>query len=203
MSRSYSTQRDKALSKLMSLSINKQRFDDRSGESQTTLANQGVITQLSEQISSLNDRMDEFTTRIEELNANLTIKTNSTSQQNMALQTEVCNGSAPTNYFISGLGNGSLTGSRMPNSSSSSQLAKESPLMEEISGIARGQRQVMHQLDSLSNLLRESMGERSRQVKKTERSITADVEPIKVRLILSLAIGGLGILLFKGYLTRN
>ncbi|XP_031278049.1 inorganic pyrophosphatase TTM2-like [Pistacia vera] len=203
MSRSYSTQRDKALSKLMSLSINKQRFDDRSGESQTTLANQGVITQLSEQISSLNDRMDEFTTRIEELNANLTIKTNSTSQQNMALQTEVCNGSAPTNYFISGLGNGSLTGSRMPNSSSSSQLAKESPLMEEISGIARAQRQVMHQLDSLSNLLRESMGERSRQVKKTERSITADVEPIKVRLILSLAIGGLGILLFKGYLTRN
>ncbi|XP_031273645.1 inorganic pyrophosphatase TTM2-like [Pistacia vera] len=203
MSRSYSTQRDKALSKLMSLSMNKQRFVDRSGESQTMLANQGVITQLSEQISSLNDRMDEFTTRIEELNANLTIKTNSTSQQNMALQTEVCNGSAPTNYFISGLGNGSLTGSRMPNSSSSSQLAKESPLMEEISGIARAQRQVMHQLDSLSNLLRESMGERSRQVKKTERSITADVEPIKVRLILSLAIGGLGILLFKGYLTRN
>ncbi|KAJ0039194.1 hypothetical protein Pint_23402 [Pistacia integerrima] len=203
MSRSYSTQRDKALSKLMSLSMNKQRFVDRSGESQTMLANQGVITQLSEQISSLNDRMDEFTTRIEELNANLTVKTNSTSQQNMALQTEVCNGSAPTNYFISGLGNGSLTGSRMPNSSSSSQLAKESPLMEEISGIARGQRQVMHQLDSLSNLLRESMGERSRQVKKTERSITADVEPIKVRLILSLVIGGLGIFLFKGYLTRN
>ncbi|XP_044492119.1 inorganic pyrophosphatase TTM2-like isoform X3 [Mangifera indica] len=203
MSQSYSTQRDKALSKLMSLSMNKQRYDDRSVEPQTTLANQIVITQLSEQISSLNDRMDEFATRIEELNANLTIKRNSTSQQNMAFQTEVCNGSASTNYFISGLGSGSSTGSRLPNSSSSSQLANESPLMEEISSIARGQRQVMHQLDSLSNLLRGSLGERSRQVRKTQGSITADVEPIKVPLILSLAIGGLGIFLFKSYLTRN
>ncbi|XP_044492118.1 inorganic pyrophosphatase TTM2-like isoform X2 [Mangifera indica] len=194
MSQSYSTQRDKALSKLMSLSMNKQRYDDRSVEPQTTLANQ---------ISSLNDRMDEFATRIEELNANLTIKRNSTSQQNMAFQTEVCNGSASTNYFISGLGSGSSTGSRLPNSSSSSQLANESPLMEEISSIARGQRQVMHQLDSLSNLLRGSLGERSRQVRKTQGSITADVEPIKVPLILSLAIGGLGIFLFKSYLTRN
>lgn len=76
--------------------------------------------------------MEEFTTRIEELNANLTIRTNSISQQNMALQTEACNGSAPTTYFISGLGNGSLTGSRMLNSSSSSQLVKESSLMEEV-----------------------------------------------------------------------
>lgn len=73
----------------------------------------------------------------------------------------------------------------------------------QISSIARGQRQVMHQLDSLSNLLRGSLGERSRQVRKTQGSITADVEPIKVPLILSLAIGGLGIFLFKSYLTRN
>ncbi|XP_044490562.1 inorganic pyrophosphatase TTM2-like [Mangifera indica] len=201
MSHSYSTQRDKALSKLMSLSVNKRRFDDRSGESQT--ANQDVITQLSEQISSLNDRMEEFTTRIEELNANLTIRTNSISQQNMALQTEACNGSAPTTYFISGLGNGSLTGSRMLNSSSSSQLVKESSLMEEISSIARGQRQVMHQLDSFSTLLQESLGESSRPLRKTQGSITADVEPIKIPLILSLALGGLGIFLYKGYLTRN
>lgn len=76
--------------------------------------------------------MDDFTTRIEELNSKLTIKKNSLSQQNMALNPEACNGSAPTSYFISGLGNGSLTGSIMPNSSSSSQLAKESPLMEEV-----------------------------------------------------------------------
>jgi predicted PurR-regulated permease PerM len=98
----------------------------------TYIVVQGAITQLSEQISSLNDRMDEFTTCIEELNSKLTIKKNSPSQQNMALQAEVCNGSAPASYFVSGLGNASLNGSRMFNSSSSSQLAKESPLMEEV-----------------------------------------------------------------------
>jgi hypothetical protein len=90
------------------------------------------MTQLSELISSLNDRMDEFTTCIEELNSKLIINKNPPSQQNMALQAEVHNGSAPTSYFVSGLGNGSLTGSRMSNSSSSSLLAKESPLMEEV-----------------------------------------------------------------------
>lgn len=71
--------------------------------------------------------MDDFTTHIEELNAKLT-KKNSSSQQNMALPAEACNGSAPTSFFISSLGNRSL----MPNSSSSSQLAKESPLMDEV-----------------------------------------------------------------------
>ncbi|MCI14577.1 uridine-cytidine kinase C-like, partial [Trifolium medium] len=91
----------------------------------------GAISQLSEQISALNDRMDEFTNRIEELNCKLTIKNNSPSQQNLSAQAEACNGSAPTSYFINSLGNGSITGSKMPHSSSSSQLNKDSPLMDE------------------------------------------------------------------------
>ncbi|KAJ1442187.1 CYTH-like domain superfamily [Sesbania bispinosa] len=101
-------------------------------DSATKLANLGVITQLSEQISSLNYRMDEFTNRLEELNSKLTtIKKNCPSQQNMATQVECCNGSSPTSYFITSLSNGSLTGSIMPNSSSPSHLAKESPLIDE------------------------------------------------------------------------
>ncbi|XP_030960311.1 inorganic pyrophosphatase TTM2-like isoform X2 [Quercus lobata] len=196
MSHSYTTQRDKNLAKLSGYSANGQRFDDRNSESPSMPANQ-----LLEQITSLNDRMDEFTNRIEEMNSKLTIKRNSPSQQNMSAQADTCNGSAPTSYFISSLGNGSLTGSIMPNSSSSSQLAKESPLMEEISGIARGQRQIIHQLDNLNNLVRDNLGERSRQVKTTnKRSIIADVEPITV--MLTLAVGGLGIFLIKGFLTR-
>ncbi|XP_075656517.1 inorganic pyrophosphatase TTM2 isoform X2 [Castanea sativa] len=196
MSHSYTTQRDKNLAKLTGYSANGQRFDDRNSESPSMPANQ-----LLEQITSLNDRMDEFTNRIEEMNSKLTIKRNSPSQQNMSAQADTCNGSAPTSYFISSLGNGSLTGSIMPNSSSSSQLAKESPLMEEISGIARGQRQIIHQLDNLNNLVRDNLGERSRQVKTTnKRSIIADVEPITV--MLTLAVGGLGIFLIKGFLTR-
>ncbi|KAG9153673.1 hypothetical protein Leryth_008578 [Lithospermum erythrorhizon] len=196
MSRSYSTNRDKELS-------DNRGFDDRKAQSQATLANQGAMTHLSEQISTLNDRMDDFTSRVEELNSNLTSRKASPGSQNIALQRETSNGSISTSYFVSGLENGSLTGCRLPNSSSSSQLAKESPLMEEISGIARGQRQIMHQMDNLSNLLRENLGEISRQSRTNNRSYIADVDPIRATLALTIAIGGLGILLFKGFWPRN
>ncbi|XP_057508164.1 inorganic pyrophosphatase TTM2-like [Actinidia eriantha] len=203
MSHSYSTQGDKKLSKLTGFSVDNQRFDDRTMESPGTQANQGAISQLSDQVSTLNDRIDKFTSRIEELNSKLTGKRVSSSPQNMALLAEACNGSAPTSYFISGLGNGSLTGLIMPNSSSSSQLAKEYPLIDEISNIARGQRQITHQLDNLSNLLRETSRERPRQARTESKSTTVGIEPIRVSLILTLAIGGLGIFLFKGFLHRN
>ncbi|XP_059655600.1 inorganic pyrophosphatase TTM2-like [Cornus florida] len=195
ISHSYSTQRDKNFPRLSGY--------DRTAESPATLANPGAITQLSEQISTLNDRMDEFTSCIEALNTKITNKSVSSSQLNMGLQPEACNGSAPASYFISGSGNGYLPGSIMRNSSSSSQLAKESSLMEEISGIARGQRQIVHQLDNLSNLLHEKLGEKSGRVKSEKKSIMADVEPIRVSLILTLAIGGFGAILFKGFLPRN
>lgn len=204
MSQSYTNQRDKSTSRLTGYSSNSQRFDDRNLESQAILASQGVITQLSEHISSLNDRMDEFTNRIEELNSKLTVKKRSPSQQNMALQAETCNGSAPTSYFISSLGNGSLTGSIMPNSLSSAQLAKESPVLEEISNITRGQRQILHQLDNLNSLLRESMGERNRPARTNSSKATdAPSEPLTVPLAVTLAVGVLGVIIYKGILTRN
>lgn len=81
--------------------------------------------------------MDEFTTRIEELNSKLSFKRNSPSQQNINLQSETCNGSVPTSYFVSGLGNGSLTGSIIPSSSSFSQLVKDSPIMDEVNDSAQ------------------------------------------------------------------
>ena len=76
--------------------------------------------------------MDEFTSRIEELNSKFTVRKSSTSQQNLAMQGEACNGSAPTSLFMTGLGNGTLTGSILPNSSSSNQLAKDFQLIEEV-----------------------------------------------------------------------
>lgn len=204
MSQSYTNQRDKSTSRLTGYSSNSQRFDDRNSESQATLASQGVITQLSEHISSLNDRMDEFTNRIEELNSKLTVKKRSPSQQNMALQAETCNGSAPTSYFISSLGNGSLTGSIMPNSSSSAQLAKESPVLEEISNITRGQRQILHQLDNLNSLLRESMGEKNRLARTNSSKATdARSEALTLPVAVTLAVGVLGVIIYKGILTRN
>jgi uridine kinase len=77
----------------------------------------------------LNERMDEFTSRIEEVNSKFIVKKHSLSQQNLAPQSDGCNGSAPTNLFVSQLGNGTL----IPHSSSSNQLSKESPMMEEVS----------------------------------------------------------------------
>ncbi|KAL7149265.1 hypothetical protein ABFS83_05G027900 [Erythranthe nasuta] len=199
MSQSYTTNRDKNLSKM------NRRFDDHTADSPAILANQGAVTQLSEQISTLNERMDDFTSRIEELNSKLTSKNGSPNSQSIGLQAEACNGSAPTSYFISGLGNGSLTGSMLPNSSSSSQLAKDSSLTEELSSISRGQRQVMHQLDNLNNLLRENMGDKSVRDRRKKRGGIAgsDTNRNAVILLASLAVGGLGIFLFKGVLSRN
>lgn len=200
LSLSYTNQREKNLSKLTRLAVNNRRFDGRTVESPAAVANQGVITQLSEQISTLNERMDEFTSRIEELNSKFSTRKVSASQQNLALQGEPCNGSGPTSLFVTGLGNGSLTGSILPNSSSSSQLTRESPLMEEVLLIARGQRQIMHQLDNLTNLLHEHRGERSRA--DTINS-TVDIDSITFPLILALAVGGLGVLLFSSMTPRK
>ncbi|KAK6788584.1 hypothetical protein RDI58_012382 [Solanum bulbocastanum] len=194
LSHSYSNHREKNLSKI---DTDCHRFDDRNTDS-ATLANQGAVTHLSEQISTLNDRIDDFTSKMEELNSKLTKKRASPSTQSLALQAEACNGSGPTSYFISGLENGSLTGSIIPNSSSSSLLIpKESNLMEELANVARGQRQIMHQLDSLSNLLRDRLGEQSRQARTSKRR---DLNSIRVPLIVTLAVSGLGFFLFK---SRN
>ncbi|XP_073226745.1 inorganic pyrophosphatase TTM2-like isoform X3 [Cicer arietinum] len=114
------------------VSNNQGLHEENNSDSETKLENSGAITQLSEQISSLHDRMDEFTNRIDELNSKLTIKKICPSQQNMALQAESYDGSVPTSYFISSLNNGSLTGSIMTNPSFPSQLVKETPLRDEV-----------------------------------------------------------------------
>ncbi|KAK1268248.1 hypothetical protein QJS04_geneDACA006765 [Acorus gramineus] len=83
MSQSYSNLRDKSVAKLIRLTIGDIRFDGR-------IANQGII-QLGEQLSTLNERMDEFTSHIEELNLNIgnsaltgPMLTNSSSATDMA-----------------------------------------------------------------------------------------------------------------------
>lgn len=188
LSHSYSTQRDKILPKLTRLTVGSRRFDGRAPDSPAI--NQGAITQLSEQISTLNERMDEFTSRIEELNAKFSAPKPSMSQQNLS---ETCNGSAPTSLFMPGLGNGTL----LPNSSSFSQLSKDSPLMEELILITRGQRQIVHQLDNLSNLVHEHLAKLTHQ-RTDNRCRVLDLDSIVNPLILMMAMGGIGICVFKG-----
>ena len=63
----------------------------------------------------------------------------------------------------------------------------------------------MHQLDCLSNLLRErdNAGDRSRQVRTKKKAIMPDPEPLKLPLLLTLAVGGVGVVLYKSFLSRN
>ncbi|KAJ6795567.1 uridine-cytidine kinase C-like [Iris pallida] len=196
LSHSYATQRDKHLAKLTKLTVGTQRFDGRNPE--TPSINQGMITQLSEQISTLNERMDEFTSRIEELNSKFSTQKPSMSQQNPPLQGEACNGLAPTSLFMSSLGNET----RIPNSSSSTQLNKDSPLLDEIMAIARGQRQMMHQMDNLSNLLHEHLTPQLSRQKSLGTGRILDMDGLAKPLILMLAAGGIAIFLRKG-LSRS
>lgn len=74
----------------------------------------------------------------------------------------------------------------------------------QISNITRGQRQIMHQLDNLNNLLRESMGERNR-LPRTNSSKGTDgrFEPLTVPLAVTLAVGILGVIIYKGVSNRS
>ncbi|CAL1369649.1 unnamed protein product [Linum trigynum] len=205
MSQSFSSRREKNMSNLTRLAVNNRTFDGRNMEPPAGLATQGVVAQLSDQISTLNERMDEFTSRLEDLNSKLSVRKVSASQQNLALPSEACNGTGtPAALFVAGLANGPLSGSLIPHSSSSSQLAKESQLMDELLQVARGQRQILHQLDNVSNLLHECWGEQSRK-DRTERASSSlmEVDSIAVPLMLTLAIGGLGVLLFRGLASQK
>ncbi|PKA49304.1 Uridine kinase-like protein 3 [Apostasia shenzhenica] len=191
LSHSYSTQGDKQLVKFTNLTVGSRRYDGRGLDSPGI--NQGAITQLSEQISTLNERMDEFTSRIEELNSKFSVQKSSMSQQNLSLHGECCNGSVPTSLFVSCLGNGTL----MPTSSSSNQLNKESPVMEEIMAIAQCQRQMMHQLDNLSSLLRDNLAKLPAQGRNHINIRLMDFDALGNPIILLLA-GGIGFFLLKG-----
>lgn len=62
--------------------------------------------------------------------------------------------------------------------------------------IARGQRQLMHQLDNLSNLLRDYVTEKGID-RADKTSKFTEIESFGVPVIAALAIGGLGFLLCR------
>ncbi|KAJ0692710.1 putative uridine/cytidine kinase [Helianthus annuus] len=192
---SYSTARDSNLASNPRYAINSPRFDDKTTESTDTMAIQGAISHLSEQIFTLNDRMDEFTSRIDAQSSQFQ-RTFSGNQQNVS-------SNDLTSQFTSNLTNGSSNGSKVHHSTSSTQLAKDSPLIEEITGIAQSQRKIMHQLDSISKHLYDEIGERTRQERRMKKNNGPKVDPVAVSIILAVAIGGLGVFLFKGVAPRN
>ncbi|XP_042454877.1 inorganic pyrophosphatase TTM2-like isoform X2 [Zingiber officinale] len=190
MSHSFSTQREKNIAKLR-LDVKQRRFERQPPESPAI--SREAVNHLSEQISALNERFDEFSSQMEEYNKKFSSQKTSMSQQNLALQGETCNGSVPTSLFMSNLGNGTL----LPTSSSSSQLNKDSSLLDELMLVSRGQRQIMHQLDNLNNLMHERLSLSSRQGLTDNRSRLPNWNTIGI-----LVMGCIGIVLFKN-LNRN
>lgn len=55
----------------------------------------------------------------------------------------------------------------------------------------------MHQLDNLSNLLHDYWGERTREARANRSNLATDIDSIAVPVIVTLAVGGLGLFLFK------
>ncbi|KAI3503669.1 hypothetical protein L1887_32117 [Cichorium endivia] len=172
-------------------------FDNKSTESTNTTTIQGAISHLSEQILTLNNRMDEFTSRIEAQSSQFS-RTFSGNFQN----TESCK-VASTSYFTSKFTNGSLNGSKIHHSTSSPQLAKDSPLIEEISGIVQSQRKIMTQLDNISKHLYDEIGERARKDRKIKKRNGLEVDVVAVPIVIALAVGGIGVVLFKGVAPRS
>ncbi|GAB2226520.1 hypothetical protein Drorol1_Dr00022330 [Drosera rotundifolia] len=206
MSQSYTNHRDKSYPRLTGFNVSSnhsQKYDNGTPEPAGTMPDQGVVSRLSEQISTLNDRMDEFTLRMEELSSKLIVRKLSPSQHSLIMQPETCNGSAPTCHFLNGLSNGTLMGKIMHNSSSSPQLSKETPLMEEMQNIARAQRQIMHQLDNLSSLLQENLVKPRKASRGSKNWILEEIEPAKYHLVFTVALGAVGVILCRNFWTRK
>lgn len=61
----------------------------------------------------------------------------------------------------------------------------------------------MHQLDTLSNVLHEYFGERSRLGRPDQTSRMREAESVAFPLVLTLSIGAVGVLLFKGLTSQK
>ncbi|XP_057843631.2 inorganic pyrophosphatase TTM2 isoform X2 [Cryptomeria japonica] len=188
-----STQRDRNRTELPRLDVNNKRFDSRLPDSPAYLSeNQGIITQLSEQISTLNERLDELVSRLDKLNAKSAPVSGSHSHQNLTLQAEPSGVPTPISSNI-------MNGPRMPISTSSGQLTVESSLMEEITLLTRGQRQIGHQLDILSTLLHENLGHHNQQERNEKAKFLNNINVgyMTCSFVFLLAIGGVSTVLLR------
>jgi len=61
----------------------------------------------------------------------------------------------------------------------------------------------MHQLDTLSNLLHEYFGERSRLGRLNQTSRMREPESVAIPMVLTLVIGVVGVFLFKGVTSQK
>ncbi|WOL04474.1 uridine-cytidine kinase C [Canna indica] len=204
MSHTYSTRGDRYINKLTKLVINSSKFES---EAPGSPAINQDMAQLSKQISTLNERIYEFSSRMEEINSKISSPKTSTSQQNLANQSEPYNGCGSTSLSVSNLTHGTL----FPSSSSSTQLSKCSPIIDEhnieaayhlqLMLITQGQHKIMHQLSNLFNLVHDHLSVSTQHSKTESRSRFLTLKLIGSPVLI-VGIGGISFLLFK-ILHRN
>lgn len=61
----------------------------------------------------------------------------------------------------------------------------------------------MHQLDTLSNLMQEYFGEKSRMGRTDQVGKIREVESYAIPLVLTLAVGAVGVFLFKSLTSKK
>lgn len=61
----------------------------------------------------------------------------------------------------------------------------------------------MRHLDNLFNVMQEYIGERTRQERGDRTGEVADTESVGIQLVLSFAVGALGVLLYKSMSSNN
>eukprot|EP00249_Psilotum_nudum_P020088 c27558_g1_i1 orf=338-2395(-) len=148
------------------IDANGKRFDDRGPDSPASYVGDQGHTRLLEQLSGLNERLDELVSRLLGLENKLSTVANSSTlpRPNSSSQLGLSSSaSVPGNGHANGLGNTAtlpLGVATMPNA--------ELLLMEELKVLGRGQRHLATQLDLLCGFLRENLSP-PKQEKRNER----------------------------------
>lgn len=177
---------------------NGRRYDDRPLDSPVSVDGEQGHTRLLEQLSALNERLEDVLSRLGELENKLSTvsKGRTLSQQNLSTQVGPSLTTGTSSYG-NGYANGSTIALGVPNAPSTA----ETLLLEEVKILGRGQHHLTTQLDVLSGFLRDNLNE-PKQPKKQELSIWSTVFNMETILGFSLLsvgfiIGAVGVKALK------
>lgn len=177
---------------------NGRRYDDRPLDSPVSVDGEQGHTRLLEQLSALNERLEDVLSRLGELENKLSTvsKGRTLSQQNLSTQVGPSLTTGTSSYG-NGYANGSTIALGVPNAPSTA----ETLLLEEVKILGRGQHHLTTQLDVLSGFLRDNLNE-PKQQRKQELSIWSTVFNMETILGFSLLsvgfiIGAVGVKALK------
>eukprot|EP00249_Psilotum_nudum_P017078 c26145_g1_i1 orf=801-2840(+) len=142
------------------LEVNGKRFDDRGLESPVLLSGGQGFPHFSEQLTGLNERMDELLLRLGHVEAKLSISCNQTPHRQNLCVRESSFGNGSGSLYSNGIG---MNHGHSPPRATSNTSALESTVIEEVRMLGQGQRHLTKQLDAITNLLHENISHTNMQ----------------------------------------